>query len=194
MERGPSRRVINGSGAAAGSSRAASESSRTAQQTPPAEEPRQAYYPQVPQPQAPKKGSLKWLIWLIVGIVVVGGILVGIWLAASSYKQSTTGIDQDKYQAVFLTSGQVYFGKLEIISDDYLQLTDVFYLQQEEATADDISQETAASGEVQMIKLGDELHGPEDQMVISRTQVLFYENLKDDGTVVQSITQYNSQN
>ena len=39
-------------------------------------------------------------------------------------------------------------------------------------------------------KLGSELHGPEDQMVINRDQVQFWENLKDDGQVVKAITTY----
>jgi hypothetical protein len=41
-----------------------------------------------------------------------------------------------------------------------------------------------------LIKLGNEVHGPEDSMVIERSQVLFFENLKNDGKVVDSINKY----
>jgi ABC-type Zn uptake system ZnuABC Zn-binding protein ZnuA len=43
---------------------------------------------------------------------------------------------------------------------------------------------------VQLIKLGSEVHGPEDAMMIAKAQVLFYENLKPDGKVAQSISKY----
>lgn len=43
---------------------------------------------------------------------------------------------------------------------------------------------------MQLIKLGDEIHGPEDEMILSKDQVLFYENLKTDGKVAQSIEKY----
>ena len=43
-------------------------------------------------------------------------------------------------------------------------------------------------------KLGQEIHGPEDEMIISKDHVLFYENLKSDGKVSQSIEQYKKAN
>ena len=39
-------------------------------------------------------------------------------------------------------------------------------------------------------ELGGELHGPEDVMYVSREQVLFWENLKDDGKVATAIKDY----
>ncbi len=46
----------------------------------------------------------------------------------------------------------------------------------------------------QLIKLGEEVHGPEDAMIINRDQVLFYENLKPGGKVSQLIQNYKSGN
>ena len=43
---------------------------------------------------------------------------------------------------------------------------------------------------MQLIKLGEEVHGPEDTMVINRDQMLFFENLKSDGKVTQLIRQH----
>ncbi len=41
-----------------------------------------------------------------------------------------------------------------------------------------------------MVKLGNELHGPEDEMFITKEHVLFYEDMKADGKVMQAIKEY----
>jgi hypothetical protein len=46
--------------------------------------------------------------------------------------------------------------------------------------------------QVSLAKLGGELHGPEDVMYVNRDQVLFWENLKDNGKVVTAIKNYQS--
>ncbi len=131
---------------------------------------------------------------------VMGGILVLLavaWFVWSTMQKNViTGLDSSKHQAVFLANGQVYFGKLQR-SGDYLRLTDVFYLQTQnstDATKEDAKDPQAATSDAsaQLIKLGDEVHGPEDEMIISRDQVLFFENLKPDGKVVKLIAQYKS--
>jgi hypothetical protein len=37
-------------------------------------------------------------------------------------------------------------------------------------------------------------HSPEDEMIINRSQIAFWENIKDDGKVVQAIKQFKQQN
>jgi len=40
---------------------------------------------------------------------------------------------------------------------------------------------------LELVKLGNELHGPEDQMSVNRDQILFIEKLKADSQVVKTI-------
>jgi hypothetical protein len=47
---------------------------------------------------------------------------------------------------------------------------------------------------VSLIKLGSELHGPEDQMSINRDQILFFENMKNSSKINEAITKFTSQN
>jgi hypothetical protein len=149
--------------------------------------------PPIDEPK--KRRSLKkFLIPAIIIIVIVAGGFIG-WNAWSkSHATATTGIDTSKYQAVFFTNGQVYFGKLQAFNNDYMKLTDIFYLQTQSTGSSTNSSNpqntTADSSSVQLIKLGSEVHGPEDEMIISKQQVLFYENLKSDGKVAQSIDKY----
>jgi cytoskeletal protein RodZ len=138
-----------------------------------------------------QKGRKKLFILSIGVVIVVALAVLGI---LSFYRSSTAAvIDTSKYQAVFFTNGQVYFGKLQVLNANYMSLTDVFYLQTKSTTTDSTNpQQTTpqSSSDVQLIKLGDEIHGPSDQMVINKDQVLFFENLKSDGKVTQSITAY----
>ncbi len=125
---------------------------------------------------------------VITVLVVMAAITLGLWFMNRSSVAST--IDSSKYQAVFFTNGQVYFGKLSQVNAGYFRLTDVFYIQQSSQTEN--PQETnGQSSDIELIKLGKEVHGPEDAMIISKEQVLFFENLTGDGKVTQSIDQYN---
>jgi hypothetical protein len=89
-------------------------------------------------------------------------------------------IDHSAYQAVFLTNGSTYFGKLEPQGDDWFLLSDTFYLSTSDQTG------------TQLIKRGNEAQGPKEPMIISRTQVLFIENLRDDSDIVGLIKKFKS--
>lgn len=107
------------------------------------------------------------------------------------YQTSTSpAINKNEYQAVFFTNGQVYFGKLQNIDTDTLTLTDIFYLQAQSTTTSSNPQPTSSASDVQLVKLGNEVHGPEDQMVINKSQILFFENLSKTGKVSDSIIKY----
>lgn len=133
--------------------------------------------------------SRKPLLIAIAAVIAFIIIALGIWALVSNLSKSGTAIDGNKYQAVFFTNGQVYFGKLNPVNDEYMKLTDVYYLQTQAEDSDSKNPQQTSSDQSNptLIKLGDEIHGPEDEMIISKEQVLFYENLKADGTVSKSI-------
>jgi len=131
---------------------------------------------------------------MVVVLVVVLLVLVGGWFAWSKMG-GDAAVKGGQYQAVFLTNGQVYFCKLGDINNSYVKCSDIFYLQvQQSVQPDDKKKDSNQQSQVSLAKLGSELHGPEDSMYISRQQVLFWENLKNDGKVVQAINSYKQQN
>lgn len=136
-----------------------------------------------------KKNNIRMVIVSAFAVVVFALLS---FVGLSIYKSSTAAnIDSQKYQAVFLTNGQVYFGKLKTFNGDYMKLTDIFYLQTKEKASSENPQETSDQGtDVELIKLGSEIHGPDDEMIISKDQVLFFENLKKDSKVSNSILNY----
>ena len=136
-----------------------------------------------------KRRPLK-LIALVAGILLLA--LAG-WFAYGRLSGSASVIDSSKYQAVFFTNGQVYFGKLSPVNGDYMRLKNVYYLQNKSESTNETSPQSASAqtaSDVELIKLGNEIHGPEDEMLISKDQVLFFENLKPAGTVSQTITNF----
>jgi hypothetical protein len=124
----------------------------------------------------------KYLSAFIVALLLVIGFV--------SFKNSRDiPSNGDKWQAVFLSDGQVYFGQLGNKNTRFASLKNVYYLKFAEGLQQEKVGGTSAlsSRNLNLIKLGGEAHGPESEMFISKDQILFFENLKDNSTVVQAI-------
>lgn len=145
-------------------------------------------------PAAKSSSAVKRVSVAVLGLLVVLGLIAaGLFMALGKdgADSGTTAVDKDKYQAVFMTNGQVYFGKLDKLKSNYSELTDVYYLQVQQAVQPaDTKTASTEQPQVSLTKLGNELHGPTDRMHISKDQILFWENLKDDSTVVKAIKDY----
>lgn len=139
----------------------------------------------------------KNLLIAVLIIVILGGAgYLGIKQAKKEIKEKSASqsVDSSKYQAVFLTNGQVYFGKLTDNGGNYVKLTDIFYLQSKDQSVQPKTTAAADQSNLTLIKLGKELHAPADEMNISRQQVLFWENINEDGKVKQAINEYKKTN
>ena len=124
-------------------------------------------------------------------LLIIVAVCVLAWFGFKALNAATAdaAVKSKQYQAVFLTNGQVYFGKVTNTDGSYVKLTDIYYLQvQQQVQPKDNT--SSQQPQVSLAKLGGELHGPEDVMYISRSQVLFWENLKTDGKVTKAIQNY----
>ena len=146
-----------------------------------------------------RRGSM--MPWMVLGaLIVVLGVLG--FLFRDKLFATDKGTDKavmtakaSGYQAVFLSNGQVYFGKIESPSSDYVTLKDIYYLQVTQPPLQGSQQQgqqtqTQAQPQLSLVKLGNELHGPVDEMKINRDQILFYEDMKEDAKVMQAIKEY----
>lgn len=122
------------------------------------------------------------LVLALVGYVAFGGPV-----SQNKY------VDQGKYQAVFLNGGQVYFGRISTLNDKFVRLNDIYYLRVNQQVQPDGSTKST-NQDISLVKLGCELHGPQDSMVINQSQVIFWENLKTDGQVAKAVADYQKQN
>ena len=129
-------------------------------------------------------------VLLLCVTVLVVAILISI--ATGSPKSESKYVDNSKLQAVFLNNGQVYFGNITSLNDKYVRLQNIYYLRVNQTVQPKQSSasSTSNSNDVSLVKLGCELHGPSDQMLINRDQVTFWENLKSDGQVAKAVADY----
>lgn len=129
---------------------------------------------------------------VIILTVVVIGVLAYWAVKSGQIKFSDSNPVKAEYQAIFLTNGQVYFGKLNKVGRDFVGLSDIYYLQVQQPIQPKPEQKSEQKAEdeqpkITLVKLGNEIHGPVDAMSINRDQILFWEDLKDSGQVVQAI-------
>lgn len=131
---------------------------------------------------------------IVVAVIVLLLASVAIWFMFGKNAVAGNGIETDKYQAVFFSNDQIYFGKLSELNSENMRLTNVFYLKNKEQADSKNANPQQDASDVELVKLGGEIHGPEDEMIIAKDQILFFENLKSDGTVSKTIQGYQQQN
>ena len=150
----------------------------------------------------PGRGGQTNLPWIILAVIILVVIVVGILFRDRLFPKKgaeNTAMEQKEeklsgYQAVFLSNGQVYFGKLSDVSATYATLKDIYYLQVTQpplqGSQQQGQQQQQQQAQLSLVKLGEELHGPVDEMKINRDQILFFEDIKEDGKVMTAIREY----
>jgi hypothetical protein len=119
-------------------------------------------------------------------ILISGFMGVALFLSAGCQQarvQSPTAfaVNPAQYQAVLLSNGSVYFGRLEGLGSPYPVLHDVYYVQSS------TNPETKAVTSV-LVKRGKEWHGP-DRMIINEQSIIFIEPVGADSKVAQLIAE-----
>jgi len=119
----------------------------------------------------------------VIGIALLA-LLVAL-LAILVFQNSQRGDQSDKvtfnteYQAVLLSNGLAYFGKIEQMGAHYLVMTDVYYVQT------GVNQEKKERINI-LVKRGKEWHAP-DRIIINRNHILSIEPVSPDSTVAKRI-------
>ncbi len=134
----------------------------------------------------PNSKSFGSKIMKTFGVVFILVVLVFAFVFGRDLVSGFLSSEKNEWSAVFLSNGQVYFGKIDSNSGKEMVLKQVYYLQAEEGqTVDDLNQ-----SRFKLVKLGSELHGPQDILIINKSSVIFYEYLREDSKVVDSIKNF----
>jgi hypothetical protein len=120
--------------------------------------------------------------------VIVAAIIIALSILATSWIGARTHVVQfDKpYQAVLLSNGQVYYGRLEGYGTDHPLLREVYYIQST------VNPQTHEQTNI-LTRRGKEWHGP-DRMYINPNQILLVEPVGTDSKVADLIKDLRSQN
>ena len=120
------------------------------------------------------------LLGLLIGLFL-GGLAWFVLLWVGPEDPFAGAVDSDRWQAVFLSNGQVYFGHLTVASDEFYELGEAFYIR-ESPPAEEGQPPTR-----EVKALSSEFHQPENRMLIRKDEVLFVENLRPDSDVAEAI-------
>jgi hypothetical protein len=127
--------------------------------------------------------NLKFLTSTLV--ILIGALIILIVVALLFYKTTseTNYVNTSTYQLVDINinvaGGQIYYGKIVRMNSSFVVLDNVFYIQ------------PASSGTNQYLtSLTCTLYDPQDQIVINRSQIAFWENLSSKSQVVTDIQKW----
>jgi hypothetical protein len=127
-----------------------------------------------PVPKRKRRTGRRLLAW-IVGV----GVVLYVWNLIASY---------ESWRAIFLSNNQVYFGHFwDVPFSSAITLHDVYYLEVAEPNQQLSTDDQSEVQQLKLVKLGNEIHGPTDEMTIPMEQVLFWETLRPDSAVVAAI-------
>ncbi len=136
--------------------------------------------------------KLAQVVFGAIILVLVVALLAYLTFNNSNSSNESSYVKSNQLQAVFLNTGQVYFGNLKSINNNYFVLDNIYYLQTQSNGSTTTSSTSGSS--VSLVKLGCELHAPYDQMVINASQVTFWENLKSSGQVAKAVVAFEKAN
>jgi hypothetical protein len=115
---------------------------------------------------------------LVLTLIVV---LIGAMLAIMYVLPDGVRINSRGYQVVYLASGQAFFGKLQNTDGKYVVIKDAYTTQDQTGAQDNAQSQTA------IVKVSQQVYGPEDSLSIKSDQVVFWQNLRSDSKIVQAI-------
>jgi hypothetical protein len=130
-------------------------------------------------PTSQRAGRLGWVAGCIACLLV--GLFLGHAITYHWMEHRQAPGFLTPYQAVLLSNGAVYYGKLEGYGTRHATLTDVYYI----VTKTDPTTKQVTNV---LVKRGKELHGP-DRMYLNPDQIVFVEPVGTDSKVAQLIDQ-----
>jgi hypothetical protein len=121
--------------------------------------------------------ALLQVVWVLAGILVIGAVA---WHLLDRLRGTSIEFPTP-YQAVLLSNGSVYFGRLHGYGSRQPVLTEVYYV------VTQTNPETKQSSNV-LVKRGRELHEP-DRMYLNSQLIVFVEPVGPNSKVAQLIAQ-----
>lgn len=112
---------------------------------------------------------------ILIGLAVLFLLTAGILAKVKSSDSNTR-------QAVFSTTGQIYFGFVQNKNSDMVQINDVYYL-------NNISSLIQAKSEdkISLIKMGSEIYKPGNTITLNRDHIIFIQDIQNDSQINKAI-------
>jgi len=108
----------------------------------------------------------------LLQVAIVLGVLGGTFAFVRWWDFTLPSLGHQPYQAVFLANGQTFFGRYYDRLGPSAKIVAPYYIQQ---TGD--PEDQSATVQSRIVRRGGELHGPQQEMLVPKTSILFVEDL-----------------
>lgn len=128
-----------------------------------------------------KSRGLRWLWLWLLGLIVVLGLATGVlaYTGTGPFNTTTT-----VWSAVHLNDGEIFFGHIKSVTADTVELTNVYYVQKPAASA--------ANQSISVVSfVSTQIQCPVDDVKITRSLVLYFEDMQSNSYVVQQLNRLN---
>lgn len=128
------------------------------------------------------------VLLLLAGLVAVPLLVLLVIVCLRGAGSDGAGADfadsvrDDRIQAVYLASDEVFFGSVTDAEGDVFVLSDAYFLRRSEASAD----EKDAAGSLDLVSVAKDVGGDGD-LVVNAREVVRVQNLAADAEIAQSI-------
>lgn len=120
----------------------------------------------------------KKTIFVVLVVVVVLLVGLGVWLGVSVFNAQASPSGPSPYSAVYLTTGEIYYGKLSWFPSP--RLTDVWFLQAG-------AQNAQGKSQLAITPFKSAFWGPVDEIYLNAKQIIFWTNLRNDSQLAQAL-------
>jgi len=142
-----------------------------------------------PKAGEPREGLIKIIVF-ILAILVVSATAYFLFFRS---KGAAINPKTKDWYAIKLVDGEIFYGQVADVKADPVVIDNVYYnydQAKEAGAAKDQANPAKETGNLRLVKRGQETHGPAGSMNVVRSQVLYLEALKSDSKVLQAILQY----
>ncbi|MFH0955808.1 MAG: hypothetical protein V1801_01160 [Candidatus Falkowbacteria bacterium] len=139
-----------------------------------------------PKIKEPREGLVK-LIVFILAFLIIGFTAYSLFFKDNGWFNKPA--EAPVWYAVKLVNGEIFYGQIFDTKADPVVMANVYY-NYDQAKEKDGSKTVDETGNLRLVKRGQETHGPDGTMDIVRSQILLMEPLKSDSKVLQAILNY----
>lgn len=132
------------------------------------------------------------ILAIILAISIAANLaLAGVLILSrtTAPKAAAETFNGNSWYGVFINNNEAFVGHITGADSQNITMKDIYYLTLEarDANGNTITNPTAAQFKPFIKKLGQEVYGPKDVIQISRQNVRYYSELRDDSDVVKAI-------
>ena len=123
-----------------------------------------------------KKNFFKKALFVLLGISVL-------FIATAMIISNTKDRTENTRQAVFMSSGTVYFGFVKDKSESMIEIDDVYYI----TSIQSLYPAQPEQEKISLIKMGNEVYKPENKILVNKDQIFAIQGITQDSQINKAI-------